>query len=264
MSVEDIQSLQVLLKIVTEYPYTTIIVAFVLATIIGFLKLGYYFSQKMIDEKFENDENERKEKTNTDLDNKQNIFIINKRELPPLTESPLFPTIQWLKTIIKTNISTGNKGKDLVLQEIAIKKLEAWEKYLYQLSEEVEDCFCSCGSTRDNCNKLFDANMKAFDKAFTEYNNFWHNNDDYTEDEKWCLDYVMPIINKHHQTNVDDTMNSIKYSCESKYYDSCISRNATIFMTYSGALNKFTHEICEAFNEINGHMSGRVFKGIKI
>ena len=44
MGIEDIQSLQVLLKIATDYPYPTIFIAFALAIIIGLGKLGYHFS----------------------------------------------------------------------------------------------------------------------------------------------------------------------------------------------------------------------------
>lgn len=272
---ETVESLQLLLLLIKENPMSTIIIAIGVGVILGVGKLLYYFAQKKIDAQFtsnideskiEEIENQLEDRVDEIMDKLHEEFpIIKHRELPPLTESPLFPSIKWMETIIKTNLSTGNKGKDLILQEIGIKKLEAWEKYLYELSKEVENCFCTCHSSKDNCNKLFEANIRAFDKAFKEYNNFWHNNDDYTEDEKWCLEYVMPIINKYHQQNVDDTMNAIKYACDSKYYDSCISRQATIFLTYLGALNKFVNEMCVSFEtEINGKLTGRVFKNTVI
>lgn len=265
----DIDIIQ-LIEVVNKYPWQTIIGAIGLAILFAIGMLGYQYLSKRIDKSLDSDLEDVEKIVGdavSDIAEAIDLKIVgigeNKRELPLLSQSPLFPTIEWLKTLIRTNISTGNKGKDLVLQEIAIKKLEAWDKHLQLLAHEIEDCFCDCASSKDNCNKLFDANMKSFSNAFNEYNNFWYNGG-YTEDEKWCLDYVMPIINKHHQPNVDETMEAIRFSCESKYYDNCISRQSTIFFVYSGALNRFTQEVCEAFNEINGHMSGRVFKGVKL
>ena len=184
--------------------------------------------------------------------------------LPLLTENPMFASIEWMKTIIKSSISTGNRGKDLILQEIGIKKLDAWSKHLYKLAEEIERRYNEHGNESDISNKLFDMNMRVFNDAFLEYNEFWKDNDAYTEDEKWCLDYVIPVINRHHQSNVNETMEAIRYFCESKYFNNCISKQSSVYFVYLGALNRFTSELCKAFNEINGDLKGRVFKGIKI
>lgn len=256
------------LEILTTYPRQTIAIAIGFGILSAMGKLLYEYISKKIEKSIDNPDTDQinaiVHEAVSDIGKKiesiHEDFPVMNRELPPLTQSTLFPTINWLKTLLSTNISTGNKGKDLILREIGIKKLEAWEKHLFKLAQDVENCFCDCHSSKENCNKLFDVNMNAFNLAYQEYNNFWHN-ESYTEDEQWCLDYVIKYVNENHQENVDMTMQNIQYACESKYYDNCISRQATIFMTYGGALNKFSQEIMKSFDEINGHLTGKVFKG---
>ena len=252
------ETIQPILDALKTTPMETILSAMFIAFLLGIGKIGFeYVSIKLNNMKI------TKEIEKTQSQDKPSEKRNSVSDLPPLTDSPLFTSIEWQKTVVKTSISTGNKGKDLMLQEIGIHKLDAWKKHLYKLAEEIES-HIDDGTEEECYTRLFDKNVQTFNEAFLEYNNFWHNNPNYTEDEKFCLDHVMPIINKHHQSNVDNTLEAIRYACESKFYNNCVSRQSTVYFSYSGALNEFTMEIQRAFNEINGHLAGRVFKGVTI
>lgn len=207
--------------------------------------------------------NAKKELIEVENDIEDGPEEITRHIQPPMINSSLFPILKQMKTQISLHISTGNKGKDLILENIMHNKLQSFIEELQLVALAIDDVCESCSGDKEHLD-LYKINMEAFDNAYLKYTSYWINNPEYTEDEKWCLDYVMAIFNKHHQANIDTTSEAIRHFCTSKYYSNCKARQDGINNVYIGAFQRTLMEIEFAFNEINGHMKGRVFKGVTI
>lgn len=188
-------------------------------------------------------------------------------QLPVITHKlashPMFALLRQMQTQASLHISTGNLGKDKILQSIIHTKLQAYIDELYKVAVLLDEGCTECCLARD-CMNLFDLNMQAFDRAYSRYTTYWVNNSDFTDDERWCLDYVMPIFNKEHQSNIDITQSEIQHFCTTRYYNNCKSRQDGIFAIYVGAFQRTMIEMECTFNNINGHLRGKVFKGVEI
>ena len=166
---------------------------------------------------------------------------------------------------INQSIVMDSKGREAILRCIMENKILPYYNALYELAKDIDKCSADCTPEKClECNELFNKNMEAFGKAFTVYNNFWRNNPNFTEDEKECLEIVFPVFTEVHLPNVDRTYESIRYMSFSKYIDNCVSKQDFIFLVYIGAFAICIPEMQVAFQNVNGKLEGKIFKGIKI
>lgn len=180
--------------------------------------------------------------------------------IPDLVDHSIFVDLARMESTVNQFISMENKGKEMAFKSILRNKLQIWRKHLYEVALLVDDCADTCGNDCDSCNKLYNINLKAFDMAMNEHDQYYHNGH-YTESEIRCLDYIFPFFNNAHKPNVDRTLATIKDACDNKYLTNCKSKQAIIFYTYTGAFANIIHEVQSVFKDINGHLKGEVFAG---
>lgn len=173
---------------------------------------------------------------------------------------PIFTRLRALKVFIKNGLTIKNEAKRLLFKDILSHKLNIWQEVLLELGDDMDKCRKSCDRRPDDCNLLYNANMIALNKAMDKFNTFYLR-EDYTEEEREVLRYVMDKFNNWNYHRIEYLTQAITLTCNSHFYEGCKTRQAVIFDIYIGSFADTVNDAEHTLQAINGELRGKTYKG---
>lgn len=181
-----------------------------------------------------------------------------------LKHHPVFARLKAYQSYVKTGFYMENKGKQEVFRCLLLTEIQNRYDLLYALAEDVEGCMSGCTAKNANdCNWLYNKNIEALGQGLEMLNTFYINGG-FTEQEQSVLKIVLTKFNKWHEPRIKRMEETLPLVCNSKFYPDCYTRQAVIFDMYLGTISDMINDAERTLNEINGDLTGMVFRGITI
>lgn len=168
--------------------------------------------------------------------------------------------ISWLEN----EFTYPDKGREILVKTVLIKKLTIWHDVLEELNKEVDRCYSKCDSGKiGTCTKLYDRNMKYFNQIIKEYRTFYEN-DNYSEKEKELFRKFMRQLNQHLTPEFNRVKKWIYRVTHSTFYNDCKSIQASIDNEWVSAVDTIMIDVEDTIAKLNGGITGYEINGVVI
>lgn len=170
----------------------------------------------------------------------------------------IFSRSEMLKTYILAKFTLPNKGKELVFKDMLLNYIKIWENLLMELAHKLDGLDDNISPT-----ELQAIVMKCFNDGTKEFSSYYKN-DQYTENERLCLDTVMNKFNSWNYQRVQSVGDSLMSICNSQFYSTKTIKSAVIFDMYIQLFVDMVYDAEQTMGSINGDMRGLVFRGVTL
>jgi hypothetical protein len=192
------------------------------------------------------------------LDNKKII-----QEVKPdikLDIHPLFSRIEYIISQIDYSIEFDDVGKSRLISDVMEKNFKAIKCNLRDMAEEVEEL-----ERESEDYDMYNIHMKYLNRIINEYTD----TDNYSEYgiDKQSRKTLEVFLNRFQLWQESRILLLIERASEinsSKFYKSDKVKVAALFDTYIGILAHTLQDGSKTLNSINGHLTGKVYRGEEI
>lgn len=181
-----------------------------------------------------------------------------------LINHPLHHRMKSYKRRFLIDFKLKNKGKEMILRDLFIKKFELWADALYELAKEIDDYIEDRSFDTDDCLKFKKRNLLYFNETIEKFNAY-HYGPEYTLEERMVLEIVIKKFNIWQSDRerfleeqiIDICNNSIMYPTYER-------KQIAIFDIYMAVFAMTLNDAMRTAESINGELSGKSFRGQEI
>ena len=196
------------------------------------------------------------------------VFLVRKNKdranYMTMTRHVIFDRLNSHIRRVETEFSLDNKGKELIWKDVLKHKFKIWKKCLYKLAEETDACMKNCNRKHNGCEIFYMRNMKYFNEAMYKFDNYYRNTD-YTTDEQNALDITIgkfKIWDEQRIRFIEDRI--VEISNDSLAYGTCYHKQIAILDSILYVMSDVFQDSQKTIKDINGDLSGLIFKGVEI
>lgn len=183
---------------------------------------------------------------------------IKKKIVPSkLIDHMFFTKIISFKNNIYTSFTYDNKGKEELCRWILYNLLKSIDTNFKIVVNEIDK---NKNLTKQEVIKL---NVAGFEKSYREVRELYKS-DNLTNDEIEILKIALPKFNKWNETRLEYMRMEFINIGQSHYYDTNEIIQAVILEMLSSHLSDLLNDARLSLNEINGSLTGKIFKGVEI
>ncbi|MGL5752586.1 MAG: hypothetical protein ACRCXT_18765 [Paraclostridium sp.] len=183
---------------------------------------------------------------------------IKKKIVPSkLIDHMFFTKIISFKNNIYTSFTYDNKGKEELCRWILYNLLKSIDSNFKIVVNEIDK---NKNLTKQEVIKL---NVAGFEKSYREVRELYKS-DNLTNDEIEILKIALPKFNKWNETRLEYMRMEFINIGQSHYYDTNEIIQAVILEMLSSHLSDLLNDARLSLNEINGSLTGKIFKGVEI
>lgn len=174
-----------------------------------------------------------------------------------LIDHMFFTKIISFKNNIYTSFTYDNKGKEELCRWILYNLLKSIDSNFKIVVNEVDK---NKNLTKQEVIKL---NVAGFEKSYREVREL-HKFENLTTDEIDVLKIALPKFNKWNESRLEYMRTEFINIGQSHYYDTNEIVQAVILEMLSSHLSDLLNDARLSLNEINGSLTGKVFRGVEI
>lgn len=175
-----------------------------------------------------------------------------------LKNHPFCARINFLLNKLNLSFDMEDKGRMLLIKLLLKNNFNIWKNNMMEMADIID-----VKTKHKEDFDLLSLEIKYFNKAVKEFNNFFLNGD-YSKEDRKVLTLTLKIFNDWHAPRLEYLQNAIDWTCNSLFFKDNIVRAAVILDLYIGILIDTVTDAEKTLKDINGKLKGLIFKGYKL